>query len=150
MITFVAFCTDVLGLTLSPAWRVLLSVAIDHIDPAALSGSELPLARQLFGDIGEIPDVARKTLVLRLGRGSGKTTVSSAYAVYAALTTGLSTTGPGMRIGSVIVGPSLRTARMRSASHASLCAARSTSRDSSRRTPTPPRSSISSVTTASE
>lgn len=107
-IGFVDFCTQVLGLTMSDAWRVLLSVSIDCVDPRTLTGTDADLARTLFGDIdGEITDVARKTHVWRCGRGSGKTTFSAALGVWSMFVGDCSGVGPGMVPTVIVVSPSL-------------------------------------------
>ncbi|HEU5478914.1 MAG TPA: hypothetical protein VFU90_03735, partial [Candidatus Tumulicola sp.] len=81
---FVRFATDVLGIVLSKAWRVLLLVAVDGIEPAELDGEERETARKLFGAVDTIPPAARRTLVWRLGRGSGKTTLAAALGLWIA------------------------------------------------------------------
>ena len=107
---FIAFCERVLGLRLSPAWRVLLRVAVDGVEPVSLEGDEREVARVLFGDINVIPESVRRVLVWRLGRGSGKTTISSALGLWEALTADLSNVGPGMLAAAVVVAPTKKTA----------------------------------------
>lgn len=109
---FVAFCTDVLGLSLSPAWVVLLRVSVDRVEPGQLDGAERELARLLFGDVDTVPEVARRAFVWRLGRGSGKSTIASALALWIMLTANLDTIGPGMLPAAVVVAPRSRTAEI--------------------------------------
>ena len=109
---FVRFAVEVLGLTLSPAWRVLLAVAVDGVEPSELEGEERELARLLFGDVDEIPDDARRTLVWRLGRGSGKTTIAAALGLHVMLTASLASVGPGMTSAIVGLAPGKPTAKI--------------------------------------
>lgn len=110
MITFVAFCA-VLKLPLSNAWRVLLMIAIDRIDPSTLDDADRAIMIQLFGDLSAIPNVAFRTHCWRLGRGSGKTTITMALGVWRAFTADLSGVGPGMVPAAVTVAPTLRAAQ---------------------------------------
>lgn len=110
--TFVEFCLGVLGLKLSPAWRVLLRVSVDGVQPRDLDPEERALARELFGDVDEVPESVRRLLVWRLGRGSGKTTIACALAVYVMLDADLSRVGPGMLAAAVVVGPTRATAKL--------------------------------------
>jgi hypothetical protein len=109
---FVQFCTKVFRLELSPAWRVLLTVAVDGADPASLGAGDRELARQLFGAVDEVPSAARRTLVWRLGRASGKTTIAAALGVWLMLTASLGAIGPGMIPAVVTVAPSKPTAKL--------------------------------------
>ena len=109
---FVRFATDELHLQLSPAWRVLLLVAVDGVEPCQLEGDEREMARKLFGDVDTIPEEARRTICWRLGRGSGKTTIGAALAIYAMCTSDLSSVGPGMLSAAVIEAPTKPTARI--------------------------------------
>jgi len=109
---FTKFASDVLHLQLSPAWRVLLLVAVDGLEPCELEGEEREIARKLFGDVDTIPEDARRVLVWRLGRGSGKTTIAAALAIYTMWTADVSRVGPGMLSAAVIVAPTKPTARI--------------------------------------
>jgi hypothetical protein len=103
-IPFVAFCERTLGLALSPAWRVLLAIAVDGADPEDLAPDEREIARVLFGEVVDtIPEDVRRVLVWRLGRGSGKTTISAALGVWLLLTADLRAVGPGMLAAVVTV-----------------------------------------------
>lgn len=104
-IPFTAFCEKVLGLRLTPGQRVLAKVAFDGLDPGQLSGSERDIARDMFGGVEVIPPGARDVLVLRCGRGSGKTTLTVAYCVYRMLTADLSGCAPGDRPAVLAVSP---------------------------------------------
>ncbi len=109
---FRRFAADVLKLDLSPAWRVLLTVAIDGVDPCKLRGEERTIAGELFGDVATVPPKARRVLVWRLGRASGKTTIASALGVWTMLTAPMGNIGPGMRAAVVTVAPTRPTARL--------------------------------------
>lgn len=102
---FVEFSETVLNLRYSPAWRVLLRVAVDRVEPKDLEPAEREIARQLFGDVDVIPEVARRVMVWRLGRGSGKTTVAAALTIWAMWTAVLDRVGPGQIAAGVVVGP---------------------------------------------
>lgn len=110
--SFVTFATSVLGLKLTLPWRVLLTVAIDGVQPGRLEGEEREIARKLFGDVDEIDPRARRVLVWRLGRGSGKTTLAAALAIYEAWTANIDRAGPGQVPTAFIVGPSKPLARI--------------------------------------
>ncbi len=110
--SFLFFIDSVLRLRISPAWRALLRVAIDGVEPHKLVGAERDIARTLFGDVDTIPPAARRTLVLRLGRGSGKTTITSALGVWTMMTARLDAIGPGMQAAVVTVAPSKPTAML--------------------------------------
>ncbi len=107
---FVQFCKAELKLELTDAWRVLLLVAIDGVEPEQLDPADRELARTLFGNVDTIPPIARAVLVWRLGRGSGKSTIAAALAVWSAWTTSLDDVGPGMLAAAVVVAPARRTA----------------------------------------
>lgn len=108
--TFVAFCEGMLRLTLTTAQRVLCKVAFDDVDPAQLDGEERELALLLFGGVEDVSPMARRLLVLRLGRGSGKTTLAAAYALFVMLFADLSSCGPGDVPAAVTIAPTKKTA----------------------------------------
>lgn len=111
-IPFVEFATKVLQLPLTPAQSVLCRVAFDGVDPCRLEGNERELARSLFGDVEKVPPEARRVLVLTLGRGSGKTSLAAAYALYCMLTGDVSRCGPGDVPVVVVVAPDKKTAAL--------------------------------------
>ncbi len=104
--------TDDIGLSLTPAQRVLCKVSFDGTDPCALEGAERELARVLFGEVDTVPALARRTIVLTLGRGSGKTTIAAAYGLYRMVTADLSRCGPGDIPHMIAVAPTTRTAKL--------------------------------------
>ena len=111
-IAFVPFVETVLGLDISPAWVVLLRVAVDGVDPVALPEDERAMARILFGEVDTIPAEARRILCWRLGRASGKTTLAAALGVWLMMTSPLGSIGPGMTPAVVTVAPGKPTAKL--------------------------------------
>jgi hypothetical protein len=111
-VAFIKFLDEVLKLKVSPAWRTLIKVAIDRVEPRDLEGEERELARALFGDVEEVPDAARRALVWRLGRGSGKTTLAAALGVWLMLVSPMTAVGPGMTAAVVVVAPGKPTAKV--------------------------------------
>lgn len=107
--TFVAFCERILGLRLTPAQRVLCRVVFDDVDPDRLDGEDREIARVLFAGVDAFPALARRLCVLRLGRGSGKTTLAAAYALYVLLFAEVAA-GPGDVPAAVTIAPTKRTA----------------------------------------
>lgn len=109
---FWEFCPKVLNLHLTTGQNVVAKVAFGDYDPADLEGEERELALQMFGGVERVPNGCRKYILLRLGRGSGKTTLCSAYAVYCALTHDLRRCGPGDVAYVVTVAPDKETAKL--------------------------------------
>lgn len=109
---FVKFCEAVLRLSFTAPWRVLLKVAIDGVQPRELEGEEREHARKLFGDVDEIDPRLRRILVWRLGRGSGKSTVAAALAIYGAWTCDLSRVGRGHVPAAFVVSPTKALAKI--------------------------------------
>ncbi len=112
LLQFWEFCPTVLNLHLKPGQQVVAKVAFGGYNPKDLPPAEAELAREMFGGLEEVPETARRYVVLRLGRGSGKTTICSAYAVYEALTHDISMVGPGDVPYVVIVAPDKATAEL--------------------------------------
>lgn len=111
-IEFWEFCPKVLKLDLTPGQRVVAKVAFGDYDPADLEGEERDLAIQMFGGVERVDPGARKYILLRLGRGSGKTTLCSAYAIYEAVTHDISKCGPGDVPYMIVVAPDKETAKL--------------------------------------
>lgn len=93
--TFTRFAGQELGLTLTNGQRVLALVAFDGLEPSQLDDSDREIARRLFGDVDTIPPIARRVLCLLLGRISGKTLLSAAFAIYVMCTDDVAACGPG-------------------------------------------------------
>lgn len=117
---FIAFVKS-LGVKLTPAQRVLVSVAFDGVDPCELKSGVLgligaqtdrSLARELFGDVETIPEEARNVFVAVCGARAGKSYVLSALRMlHLALTVSLDTLAPGEVASGIIVAPDLRLAQ---------------------------------------
>jgi hypothetical protein len=111
-IPFVRFVVEVLHLELTVAWRVLLAVCIDGMQPRELEAEEREVARGLFGDVDEIDPRLRRVLIWRLGRASGKTTLAAALCIYAAWTCALPRDGHGHVPCAFAVSPTMRVAKI--------------------------------------
>lgn len=112
VLPFFLFCEKVLGLKLTDGQKVVAKIAFGGLQPADLEGKERDLALEMFGGIENVAEGVRKYIVMRLGRGSGKTTLCSAYAVYVCLTADLRRAGPGDVPYVVIVAPDKPTAQL--------------------------------------
>src|SRR5262249_32634077 len=66
----------------------------------------------MFGGLERVSKSSRKYILLRLGRGSGKTTLVAAFAVYTAVTADLSKAGPGDTPYFITVAPDKATAKL--------------------------------------
>lgn len=105
---FVAVC----GIGLTPGQEALCRVAYDGDNPKGLPHALQDVGREIFGEVREIRDDARRTLVAVCGRRAGKTLVLVALRlVHLALTVNLDRLGPGERAAALIVAPDLRLAR---------------------------------------
>lgn len=111
VIPFYQFCEQVLHLDLTTGQRVICKVAFGDYDPADLEGEERELALELFGGVRDVPDKAKRFVCMRLGRGSGKTTLCSAYAVYVAVCQPVKV-GPGDTPYVITIAPDLPTAKL--------------------------------------
>ncbi len=103
LIRFTDFARDVLGITWTQGQRVYSLIAFDRLDPIDLEGRERELALQMFGGVARIPPEARRVIVMRFGRASGKSLLCSAYGLYQMMTADLSVCGPGDRAAVVVV-----------------------------------------------
>jgi hypothetical protein len=112
VLPFHEFCPKVLGLHLTPGQNVVAKIAFGDSDPIDLLGEERSLALEMFGGQERVPADARRYIVLRLGRGSGKTTICAAYAVYQAVTHDLQRCGPGDTAYVITVAPDKETAKL--------------------------------------
>jgi len=111
VITFVDFVRS-LGVHLTVAQRVLVTVAFDGVDPVDLPVEERLVAEQLFGPVDRVPPEARAVLVAVCGARGGKSYVLGAlYALWRAFVADLRSLAPGEVASAVIVAPDLRLAR---------------------------------------
>ena len=117
VIPFHEFCEKVLHLELSLGQRVIAKVAFGDFQPADLDDGtaegavEHRIAMELFGGVEHVSAKAKRFVVMRLGRGSGKTTLCSAYAVYCSVTQHVKT-GPGDTPYVIMIAPDLPTAKL--------------------------------------
>lgn len=111
-IPFHEFCEKVLGLTLTTGQRVIAKVAFGDSDPIDLEGEEQELAIKMFGGVERVHPKAKRYITMRLGRGSGKTTMCAAFAVYEAVTHDISKVGPGDTPYVIVVAPDRPTAQL--------------------------------------
>ena len=102
--SFIDFCTETLKLTLTRGQRVMARVAFGGENPCDL-GDDSPLAVAMFGGVETIPEGARSRVVLRWGRGSGKTTLCVAYGLWRVEYADLSMCGPGDEAVVMVVAP---------------------------------------------
>ncbi len=111
VLPFYQFCEVVLKLTLTTGQRVVAKVAFGDFNPCDLEGEEKEIALALFGGLQTVPAKAKKFVCMRLGRGSGKTTLCSAYAVYVAICQPF-VVGPGDTPYVITIAPDLPTAKL--------------------------------------
>lgn len=109
---FWQFCQDVLSIKLTTGQKVIAKVAFGNYDPCDLEGDERDLAIQMFGGLERVPKDSKRFIVMRLGRGSGKTTMCSAFGVYEAVTHDVRKCGPGDVPYVMIVAPDKPTAQL--------------------------------------
>lgn len=112
VIQFHEFCEKVLGLKLTIGQRVIAKVAFGSYDPVDLPDQERQMALEMFGGVERVDSLARKYILLRLGRGSGKTTLCSAFSVYTCVTFDCSVAGPGSTPYVIVVAPDRPTAEL--------------------------------------
>ncbi len=112
VLQFHEFCKNVLKIELTAGQKVIAKIAFGRANPSDLSGEERTLALEMFGGVEQVSDRARKYVLLRLGRGSGKTTMCSAFAVYTAVTFDVSSAGPGSIPYVIVVAPDRETAKL--------------------------------------
>ncbi len=97
--SFVAFCAW-LGVTLTPGQAEFARVAFDGGNP------EGDIGRSLFGDVAEVPPIARGVIAAVCGARSGKSYVMIAMRLlHAMLVSDLSTLAPGQLAVSLIIAP---------------------------------------------
>lgn len=112
VIPFYRFCEEVLGLELTLGQRVIAKVAFGTYQPGDLEGEEREIALELFGGLLYVSPKAKRFVVMRLGRGSGKTTMCSAYGVFCAVCQHPGKIGPGDTPYVITIAPDLPTAKL--------------------------------------
>lgn len=95
-----------LGVTLTAGQLAMSAVAFDGGD---LDGGEL--CEELFGSVTEIPDIARRVVVIKKGARIGGSYLSALRALHLATTVSLERMAPGEVASAIIVAPDLRLAR---------------------------------------
>ena len=93
-ISFVRFCLEVLQLRLTRGQTAIARVAFDGAVPTELAEPERSIAVAAFGPLESIPATARRVVLLRCGRASGKSTLAAAFALYKLVTADLTMCGP--------------------------------------------------------
>ncbi len=111
VIEFWDFCGKVLNLKLTLGQRVVAKVAFGDYNPCDLEGDEYDIALLLFGGLETVPASSKRFVCLRLGRGSGKTTLCAAYAVYCAVCQPVKV-GPGDTPYVITIAPDKDTAKL--------------------------------------
>lgn len=90
-IRFTAFCRKVLLFPLTKGQTAFCRVCFDGDDPIDIEDPELrEIALQMFGGVERIPARARRRIVERCGRNSGKTRIAAALGLYIAVVADLS------------------------------------------------------------
>jgi hypothetical protein len=112
VLEFHDFCEKVLSLHLTTGQRVVAKVGFGNYDPIDLPEDERNLALEMFGGLERVPKESRKYILLRFGRGSGKTTLCSAFSVYEAVTHDIGKCGPGDVPYVIVVAPDKETAKL--------------------------------------
>lgn len=112
VIPFHEFCHKVVGLKLTIGQSVLAKCVFGDYQPCDLSGQEREVADQMFNGVDFVPESARRIIVLRLGRGSGKTTLSAAFSIYNILTCDVTECGPGDVPTAMVIAPDKPTAKL--------------------------------------
>lgn len=107
--TFTEF-VEALGVRLEPGQRVMARVAFDGAEPRELKGDERARARDIFGDVDQVPREARNVFAAVCGRASGKTKLSSLRLLHLAVTVPLDLVGRGQTALVPIVAPKLKLA----------------------------------------
>lgn len=108
--SFTTFASQVLGITQTPAQRVFSLVAFDGLQISELEPADRELAQQLFGDVSEIPTVARDIVTVLAGARGGKSWTTSLRLLHLALTVPFKL-AKGEQAFALIVAPDMRLAR---------------------------------------
>jgi hypothetical protein len=110
-LTFVRFCSDVLGVQLEPGQLVFAKVAYDHVDPIDLPEDERSIARQIFGPVDRVPEEAHKVIASVIGGRSGKSYLATLRLLHLCCTVVLDgVLAPGQRAHAAIICPDVATA----------------------------------------
>jgi hypothetical protein len=105
VLSFTRFCGKILKLALTLGQYVLARVCFDGAQPKDLPPDQQAVALSMFGSLADIPEGTHDVLVLRCGRGSGKSTISAAHCVYRLITADLSMVGQGDIAACIVICP---------------------------------------------
>jgi hypothetical protein len=101
-----------LGVVLEEGQRVYAKVAYDHVAPRDLPPEERAIARQIFGDIEEVPAAAHKVVGSVIGGRAGKSYLATLRLLHLCCTVSLDgILAPGQRAHAAIVAPDVETAK---------------------------------------
>lgn len=103
---FTEFCFKILKLSLTRGQFALARVAFDGGNP------ESTLEHEFFGDAVSIPEGARSTIILRCGRGSGKSLLAAARVIYSLVYGDVSKVGPGDEPCGIVIAPTRDLAKI--------------------------------------
>lgn len=112
IIPFHEFCGEILGLKLTTGQSVIAKCIFGDSNPADLRGDERDLAIEIFGGVEHFSDRVKRVIYLRLGRGSGKTSIASAWNCYSSVAADIDRCGPGDVPVAVTVAPDKATAKL--------------------------------------
>ena len=112
IIPFHEFCESIIGLKLTTGQSVIAKCVFGDCSPADLRGPEHELAQEMFGGVEHFPAKVKRVIYLRLGRGSGKTSIASAWNAYASVAADITRCGPGDVPVAVTVAPDKATAKL--------------------------------------
>lgn len=113
-IRFHEFCRTVLLLNLTDGQEVIARIAFGGEQIADLPEHLVPIAEEMTGlkSGQKIPKRCRRKVLLSLGRGSGKTTLCSAFGIFKSVTVDLSRCGPGDIPRMFVIAPDKETAKL--------------------------------------
>ena len=101
---FAQWCNRVLRLTLTVGQAVVCALAFDGIQPRELPPEQQAIAFEMLGSLDDISDEAREQIIIRCGRGSGKSTISAAASLKRMCEADLSQVGPGDIAAALVIG----------------------------------------------
>jgi hypothetical protein len=109
-VAFSKFVLAVGGPVLTPAQETFGKVAFDGVEPGALDGEKRELSHELFGNVEEVPRLARGTVAMLKGARVAGSLMGGIKGVQSGLTLPWTTGAPGESLYVVFVGPDMRLA----------------------------------------
>jgi len=100
-----------LGIKLTRAQRVLVSVCCDGVQPSSFRGVDRHVARRLFGDVESVPAELRTVVLWLKGARIGGTWLAALRTLHLALTLDLGSLAAGEAAFVLLVGPDTRLPR---------------------------------------